>query len=260
MNEEAGVPPGDSSLSSMQPTTRFSDRAADYVRYRPGYPDAAAQAILAGLAPSPVVADVGAGTGISSRAVADHGARVIAVEPNAAMRLAAAPHPRVEWREGTAEATGLAAASVDVVLCAQAFHWFRVRESLAEFHRVLRPAGRLALVWNSRSREDPLTFGYMQAIRAVGGEHPAEMRVFDPAEVDAVGIFTPLRVQKFDQAQALDRQGLLGRAWSASYVAKSGPLRDELERLLTQVYERHRDAQGFVTMKYITEVWLAGRR
>lgn len=249
------------SLADLNPTGRFSDRAADYVKYRPDYPAAALGAALAGLGEpgARTVADVGAGTGISARGIADLGARVIAVEPNAEMRAAAAPHRNVEWRDGMSEATGLAASSVDLVLSAQAFHWFRPPESLAEFHRILRPGGRLALLWNKRDDRDAFTRGYKQAIRAVNGEHPAERREFDPAVVPASGLFSALRRLEFDHAQTLDRTGLLGRATSASYVPKSGAGFDELVRLLDALYARHRDARGMVTLRYVTELWLAER-
>jgi SAM-dependent methyltransferase len=255
------APRDEFSLADLNPTGRFSDRAADYVKYRPDYPAAAFAAAIAGLRkPGTLrVADVGAGTGISARGVADLGPRVIAVEPNADMRAAAAPHRNVEWRDGMSEATGLAASSVDLVLCAQAFHWFRPRESLAEFHRVLRPGGRLALLWNKRDRRDPATLGYTEAIRAVDGEHPAERREFDPAVVPMSGCFTALHRLAFDHAQALDRAGLLGRATSASYVPKEGAGHAELVRRLDALYERHRDARGIVTLRYVTELWLAER-
>src|SRR5262245_47354984 len=129
---------------------RFSDRADDYVRYRPGYPAEAISAILDGLGSSEHVraADVGAGTGISARLLGDRGVHGIAVEPGEEMRRAASSHPRVQWTGGTAEATGLQSASVDLVLCAQSFHWFRPFPALTEFTRILRPGGRLALMWN----------------------------------------------------------------------------------------------------------------
>src|SRR5439155_4436241 len=180
-------------LHRMNPTLRFTDRAGDYVRYRPDYPAKAIDAVLGGLGDPAllVAADLGAGTGISARLLAERGVRVFAVEPNAAMRGEAAPHERVTWRDATAEATGLATESLDLLLCAQAFHWFRQRDALVEFHRVLRPRGRLALVWNSRDRSDRLTLGYVEAIHAVNGEDPAERRPFDPELVSAEGLFTP---------------------------------------------------------------------
>ena len=251
----------DSVLAGMDPTGRFSDRAADYVKYRPDYPIAAIDHMLQGLGePSRFVAsDVGAGTGISARMAAERGPRVIAIEPNAAMRAAAEPHPRVEWREGTAEATGLDDGTIDLVLCAQTFHWFRQGEAVEEFARALRPGGRLALMWNSRSRQDPLTLGYIEAIHAVNGEHPAETRTFDPDVVSAIGRFSPPRLARFDHAQTLDRPGLVGRAASASYVPKEGPAFEELVRLLNALFDRYRDERGRVTMRYVTEVWLAER-
>src|SRR6185436_19412750 len=106
-------------LTRMNPTGRFSDRAGDYVRYRPDYPAAAIECVIAGLGDPGAIraADVGAGTGISARQLAARGVPVIGVEPNREMRESAAPDPRVTWREGTAEATGLDAGSLDLVLC-----------------------------------------------------------------------------------------------------------------------------------------------
>src|SRR2546428_689537 len=106
--------------------------------------------------------------------------------------------------------TGLDGGTIDLVLCAQTFHWFRQGEAVEEFARALRPGGRLALMWNSRSRQDPLTLGYIEAIHAVNGEHPAETRTFDPDVVSAIGRFSPPRLARFDHAQTLDRPGLVG--------------------------------------------------
>jgi SAM-dependent methyltransferase len=249
-------------LSDMDPTGRFRDRAADYRRFRPDYPPAALDAILGGLGGPErlVAADIGAGTGISARQLAARGVRVLAVEPNLEMRTAAGPHERVAWRDGVAEATGLESASVHIVLCAQAFHWFRVTESLAEFHRILGPSGRLALMWNSRDPDDPLTRGYAAAIHTVHGEHPAERLPFDPASIAASGLFTAPREQRFPHAQALDLEGLIGRAASASYVPRERDSFDRLRALLVALWERERDARGLVTMRYVTEVFTAKRR
>ena len=170
---------------------RFSDRAADYIRYRPTYPAGAVHAIVDGLGTPGhlVAADVGAGTGISARLLGDRGVRVIAVEPGEAMRRAAAPHPNVAWIAGRAEATGLGSQAVDLVLCAQSFHWFRAADALPEFARILKERGRLAICWNRRSTSDPLTAGYRQAIIDVGGECAAESRTFDPDVISDSGLF-----------------------------------------------------------------------
>lgn len=253
--------PKDPELAGMDPTGRFSDRADDYVRYRPDYPAAAIDWVLEGLGDLAriQVADIGAGTGISSRQIADRGPHVIAVEPNAGMRASAEPHPRVIAHDGAAESTGLAGESVDLVLCAQAFHWFHQREAIVEFHRILRPGGRLALMWNQRSHQDPLTREYIEAIRAVNGEHPAETRMFDPAVVSGARLFTPTETATFEHGQSLDRDGLIGRAASASYVSKEPEAFAKLVGLLDTLYEKYRDESGQVLLRYGTGVWRARR-
>jgi SAM-dependent methyltransferase len=240
---------------------RFNDRADDYVKYRPSYPAAAIDAILDGLgAPERLVAaDVGAGTGISARLLGDRGVRVIAVEPGDVMRGAAARHPRVEWVSGTAQATGLGSGSVDLVLCAQSFHWFHTREAVAEFARILTPAGRLAIMWNRRSSADPLTAAYRQAILDSGGEVPAERMPFEPTIVSDDGWFTPCERRTWPNTQRLDRAGLIGRAHSASYVPKSGEAGRQLLDRLHELHERYAGSEGFVTLVYETELFLAAR-
>jgi SAM-dependent methyltransferase len=241
----------------MDTVERFNDRAGDYVKYRPSYPSDAIDALLDGLG-SPeqlVAADVGAGTGISSRLLADRGVHVVAIEPGSVMRGAAAPHANVSWVAGRAEATGLIADTVDLVVCAQSFHWFRPPEALVEFARVLKPHGRLALVWNRRSKTDRFTAGYRQAIVDVGGEIAAEAMPFDPDVIAASGRFTAPERLTFPHAQRLDLNGLIGRAQSASYVPKSGPSGERLLQLLRSLHARYADQHGQVTLVYETEIF-----
>jgi len=241
---------------------RFSDRAADYVQYRPGYPPEAITCLLHDLEPPArlVVADVGAGTGISSRLIADRGPRVIAVEPGEGMRNAAHSHPRVQWIAARAEQLALTAGVAHIVLCAQSFHWFDPARVLPEFARVLRSGGRLALLWNRRSTTDPYTVGYRQAILDVGGEIAAERMPFDPDVVPASGLFTEVERFVFPNAQHLDLDGLIGRARSASYVPKSGKTGDRLLRLLEELHARYAGTDGVATLVYETEVFLARPR
>lgn len=245
-------------LHELNPIGRFTDRAADYVAYRPTYPAGAIDAILDGLASDgpPTAADIGAGTGIVSRLLGDRGVRVLAVEPGAEMRGAAAPHPNVTWFDGRAEATGLPAQAADLVVCAQSFHWFRADAALAEFARLLRPSGRLAIMWNRRSRVDPLTAGFRQAILDVGGEIAVEQMDFDPGVIAGGGDFLPARRVAFPNLQRLDLAGLIGRARSASYVPKTGAAGERLLELLRGLHARHADADGYVTVMYETEVYL----
>lgn len=248
-------------LADLDPTGRFRDRARDYVKYRPSYPAAAIDVVLAGLGEPALLraADIGAGTGISARLLGDRGVSVVAVEPNGPMRDAAEPHTNVTFHDGTAEATGLDGAAFDLVLCAQAFHWFRPEAALEEFRRILRPAGRLALMWNRRSATDPFTAGYRDAILSVSGESAAERMDFDPDVVARSGCFSDLALTSVPNAQCLDLAGLIGRAQSASYVPKLGPDADRLLELLRALHARYADADGYVTLVYATDVHVCAR-
>lgn len=245
----------------MDTVERFNDRVLDYVKYRPGYPADAIQAIVDGLG-SPRrlrAADVGAGTGISARLLAERGVRVVAVEPGEAMRRAAAPHVNVVWVSGLAEATGLQGESVDVVLSAQSFHWFHPARALCEFARILKPRSRLAIMWNRRRRDDPFTAGYREALIDVGAGPETERMGFDPDVITLCGLFSPAERLTFPNVQRFDLNGLIGRARSASYAPKIGSRGEELVRRLRALHARHADADGFATMIYETEIYRAAR-
>jgi SAM-dependent methyltransferase len=204
-----------------------------------------------------VAADVGAGTGISARLLADRVGMVFAVEPNRPMREAAAPHPRVEWVDGTAEATGLPAGSVDLVLCAQAFHWFDPPVALAEFRRVLRDGGRVALAWNERDDDDSATREYGAVVRTAAGNDPGVMSHDSPIPLlEAAGLRNARR-RDFPHGQTLTEEGLVGRALSASYVPKTGPVRDTLVAALRALFARHGARSGTIRLVYRTSVYLA---
>jgi len=236
-------------------TQRFSDRAQAYAAYRPSYPQEAIDAVLAGLGdPSGLtVADIGAGTGISSRLFADRGANVVAVEPNAAMRAAAQPHPRVQWRSGTADHTGLAGASVDVAVVCQAFHWFDAPRALAEIHRVLVPGGALGLIWNERDE----TVAWVEELsRAMRWDvrQPYEVGT-DFSDVVAAGPFEDVARVEFKHVQTLTREGLYQRVLTTSYISlMSDKERDVLMRDVALVVERQAEP---ITLPYATSVYTA---
>ncbi|MEG3849357.1 class I SAM-dependent methyltransferase [Microcoleus sp. herbarium19] len=255
MNSSDSTPP----LYEMNPLGRFSDRAADYVKYRPSYPAAAIDAILAGLGePSQLTAaDIGAGTGISSRLLAQRGVRVLAIEPNAEMRQAAEIYHEVEWREGTSEATNLPELSIDLVTCFQSFHWFNPVWTLPELRRILKPSGRLAVVWNLRDRTDEFTLLYTQIIKTASNNHPAEKRDRSIEPLLTSPDFTNIQSCDFLYKQDLDLQALIGRAQSSSYIPKSGPQLQQIISDLTELYETHCGNQSFVSLVYKTRVYLA---
>lgn len=241
----------------MSFTERFTDRAADYVAGRPSYPGAALDALFDGLGdPRDVLAaDLGAGTGISSRLLAECGAQVLAVEPNAAMRDAAEPHPRVEWIAGTAEWTGLGEASIDLVTAFQAFHWFDHTKALREIVRILRPGGRAAAIYNERDENDPFTAVYGDLVRAYQLDE-TERRRADGLEAFAAfeGWHTKRRIEVRNE-QLQDVDGVLARARSSSYLPKEGPKADELHAAIRTLVAQHaRDGRVVMVMRTIVAI------
>jgi len=133
----------------------FGAEAAAYDRARPSYPPDAVAWLAGslGIGPGRTVVDLAAGTGKLTALIAGTGARLVAVEPVAAMREQFRRRlPAVPVVAGVAEALPFTGSCIDAVAVAQAFHWFDAPAALAELGRVIRPGGRLGLVWNARDR------------------------------------------------------------------------------------------------------------
>lgn len=252
-------PPPDSPADRSH---RFAGRVADYERGRPGYPEALFDALveLASLTPGSAVADVGSGTGISSEPLLRRGLRVFAVEPNAEMRSAAERRlgGAAAYRSGAgrAEATGLPDASVDLVLAAQAFHWFEPQATRRELRRILRPGGLAALVWNARrAAGTPFVAAYEELLL----RHGTDYREIGHRGLDAGRLAAffggDYATQRFDNVQSLDRDGLRARLLSSSYVPAAGrPGHDAMLRDLDDLFERHA-AGGAVEILYDVDLY-----
>lgn len=239
-------------------TTRFTGLASGYDRFRPDYPTAAVDFIIqhCGLAPGARFVDVGCGTGISTRLFAQRGLAGIGIEPNADMRRVAGEPPA--YRDGRAEATGLPDASADLVLAAHSFHWFANENSLREFARLLVPGGWVALMWNDVDRDDPFSGTFARALVDLSPEPKiAAWRQSETGEVLMTSpLFAKQERREFPHAQMLDLDGVLGRAFSASFAPKSGDARRALEERLRAAFEQHR-REGQVAMRYRTTVFVA---
>ncbi len=228
---------------SKSPTSRFSDRVENYVRYRPGYPAEVLDLLRAecGLRPSHIIADVASGTGVFTGLLLENGNSVFAVEPNTEMREAGAhqhrSHDSLVSVAGTAEETILRSASVDFVTAAQAAHWFDLPRARAEFVRILRPGGWCVLIWNERrTATTPFLRDYEQLLLTYGTDYKEVRHERTTAMIQE--FFAPARCEErvFDLRQRFEYEGTAGRLLSSSYVPLEGhpgyaPMMQELQRI-----------------------------
>ncbi|WP_033213720.1 class I SAM-dependent methyltransferase [Kitasatospora phosalacinea] len=244
------------------PHTHYSDRVDRYLRGRPGYPDAVLDALPGGRPPADaVIADIAAGTGLLAEVALRNGNRVLAVEPDAAMRAAArarfAGRPGFRCTAGTAEATGLPDACADLITVGQALHWFDLPAARAEFGRILRPGGRVLLAWNEQvPGRSPLQSGIDALLRAeLPGYGAAADGTPSVTELAAAFFGRPVPGRVLPNRQALDAAGLLGRVLSNSYAPAPGdPAHD---RLRTALLDLHAECavDGLVHIDYDTWVF-----
>jgi SAM-dependent methyltransferase len=246
----------------MDNTERFSDRVDDYAKYRPLYPTELFDFIHHDLLSekSSVIADIGSGTGISSLPFLKLGHTVFGVEPNTSMRefsLQSLKELKLFTAiDGTAEETGLPNNYADLIFCAQAFHWFDPHRALAEFKRILKVPGIVALVWNDRNTDDN---EFSRAYEDLILKHAVDYKKVNHKRIDldflnGVIPYT-IKNQEFSNYQLLDLQGLIGRLASSSYM----PPRDteqftKMLKDLDQLFHRH-NFGGEVKITYTTRLF-----
>jgi SAM-dependent methyltransferase len=243
-------------------TERFGVRAAAYARARPGYPDFAVAALARALdlTPGATIIDVGCGTGLSCEPFLRAGFAVIGVEPNAAMRAHAeqkmAGQRGFRSVDGRAENTGLPDSSADLLIAAQAFHWFDVPAARAEALRVLRAPARAALIWNDRRCEgSAFATGYEELLRRFCKDY-LELRHRHERD-DRIGDFfggALWRTITVTHNDELDYVRLADRLNSASYVPPPGdPLHEPMMTALRQLFAATAQ-DGVVTMEFETRM------
>jgi ubiquinone/menaquinone biosynthesis C-methylase UbiE len=193
----------------------FGGVADAYERGRPTYP---AEAVRWMLGEEPLtVLELGAGTGKLTRVMADLGHDVHATDPDAAMlQILEQEVPGVPTAQAGAEEIPLGHGSVDAVIAAQAFHWFDLDKALPEIARVLRPGGRLCLVWNTRNEKIPW-------VRRLGGIIGTQEQLRDPAESLIFSeLFGFVEDHEFSHWQTIDRKSIQDLVLSRSNVAVLG--------------------------------------
>lgn len=242
------------------PTRRFSDRVENYIRYRPGYPREILDILRDEIDfdPTWTVADIGSGTGISTRLFLDHGNEVFAVEPNDAMRAAAerslSDYPAFRSVAAPAEATGLQDLSIRLAVAMQAFHWFKAAAARQELKRILRPGGRLLLAWNERRFDTPFLRAYEDLLLRRAVDY-AKVR-HENVDADALAAFFggPYVSRTLDNHQEFDFGALKGRLLSSSYApAESEPGFPAMLDELRSIFDAHQ-IDGRVRFLYHTRL------
>ena len=243
-------------------TRRFSSRVDNYVRHRPGYPDAIVETLRddCGLTANSIVADIGSGTGILTEMFLRHGNPVYGVEPNREMREAAerllAGYDRFHSVAAAAEDTTLADASADVITAGQAFHWFDRKRARAEFARILNPRGWVSLIWNERLVTTPFLAAYEQLLK----EYATEYEQVDHRRIDesVIGDFfhpATFTLKQFENRQVFDYDGLRGRLLSSSYAPEAGdPKHEPILADLRRHFDAHQSG-GTVVFAYVTQLY-----
>jgi ubiquinone/menaquinone biosynthesis C-methylase UbiE len=246
----------------MNTVERFSNRVKNYVKYRPTYPPQILDLFREqmNLRKSSIIADIGAGTGISSRMFLEHGNSVYGVEPNAAMRGAAEEflknYPLFKMINGTAENTNLPDASVDFVVAAQAFHWFNREKTRAEFKRILRENGYAVLIWNERQLDTNAFLREYEKLLIKFGTDYEKVR-HDNIEEKVLQDFFQVDFKRatYENAQTVDYEGLKGRILSSSYMpdetdSNFEAMINEMQRLFAKYAEN-----GKIQILYNTNVF-----
>jgi SAM-dependent methyltransferase len=247
-------------LVTLSPTTRFSNRVENYVKYRPSYPEAIIPFLenKTGLREGLRIVDVGSGTGLFSELFLKRGYAVLGIEPNNEMRKAGekklSNYPDFLSVNTRAEDTGLKSQSTDFIVVAQAFHWMEPLATKKEFLRILRPGGHIILAWNLRLKHSP----FLQAYEALKQKYGDDYQATKTADAEAIkSFFYPMdiRVELFENMQLLDFDALKGQLLSASYIPLPGHVAyDDMITELAKLFVQYNN-KGFIKMEYETKLF-----
>lgn len=248
-------------IAELHPTTRFSNRAENYVKYRPSYPEEIIHFLenKIGLNKSQQIVDIGSGTGIFSELFLKNGYAVTGIEPNENMRRAAeaklAKYAGFHSRNHRAEQTGLETHSVDLITVAQAFHWMEPEQTKKEFFRIIKPGGHIILAWNLRLKHTPFLLAY-EALKLKFSIDYQTTKMVNEAEIENFYAPIPMETYHFSNIQLLDFESLKGQLLSASYIPLPGhPSYDSMISELADLFVA-KNENGLIKMEYETKVFI----
>lgn len=242
---------------------RFTSRVENYIKYRPGYPEEIIPILQLeiGLLPDDVVADIGSGTGLSAQIFLENGNTVFGIEPNEPMRKAAEgllhAYPNFISVHGSSEETQLPNKSIDLIVCAQAFHWFDRAKTKIEFQRIARNGAHLCLIWNDRKETDDFMQAYEKIIEqfAIDYKEIAHRNITRDI-IDA--FYAPYSCKKFtlNYEQHFDLDGLIGRIISSSYMPNADDANfPQLKNAIVDLFTTYKQNE-MVTFAYNTYVYI----
>ena len=244
-------------------TERFSDRVENYIKYRPGYPPEVLKYLneKIGFNSDGVVADIGSGTGISAEMFLTNGNKVYAVEPNNEMREAAdkllSEYPHYFSVNGTSEATTIAGQSIDLIVAAQAFHWFDSEAFKIECRRISRGGAYCLLIWNERKVESDFEKAYEELLLKYANDY-LQVDHRNVKEKDIEAFFTPGTVltEVLYNQQVFDYEGVKGRLLSSSYAPNVGePNFEPMIAYLREIFDKYQTG-GRVSFSYDCKLFL----
>lgn len=244
-------------------TTRFSSRVENYIKYRPGYPPEVVDYLKSEgiLKDDSITADIGSGTGISAKIFLKNGNVAYCIEPNKEMREAAErlleKYEGFKSINGTAENSTLPNSSVNLIICAQAFHWFDIPKAKAEFKRILKSGGRICLIWNERKiNATPFLSAYEELLNKFGTDYRSVRHENIDDNKLAQFFDKGYTVKTFPNKQVFDHEGVKGRLLSSSYAPLPGepgykPMMIELKEIFDKFSNN-----GVIEFLYDTNIYI----
>ncbi|MGC4100360.1 class I SAM-dependent methyltransferase [Ferruginibacter sp.] len=247
-------------ISTISPVSRFSNRAENYAKYRPGYPAALFDFIEHNirLNPAATIADIGSGTGLFAEPLLNRGYKVVCIEPNEAMRKAGEErlkkYPLFQTIRSTAEDTGLPEESADLITVAQTFHWLDTVAAKIECKRIIKPRGQVVLAWNRQRNQTEFEKKYT-ALRdkyRIGEKGPVQI------EPELIADFFETEIPEtkiFSNTQLLDFEALKGQLLSKSYIPLPG--HESYDAMITELIQLFvaKNENGLVRIDYETVVY-----